>query len=218
MANAGLEQLKSGKARYFDWRIRREIYKILNDGTASTSSLHHKYLAIQSAEFVMPLFTLINENDPLAFKLLEGAKAFSENRVGNFEELDEIEDHGYHNQWFGYNYETKQRNFQSAYVGDATYRALVEVRYRIDPWDGIEHVSKSKGVVRFGDTDHTGWKSSADFTDEDWKLGPFGDTAVVASFAYSTSPTLDECQPKLVYEFWEWWVKAALPNALRTKP
>lgn len=197
LANTGLEELKSSKVKYFDWRIRREIYKILNAKAVSTSSPQHKHLAIQSAEFVMPFFTLVNKDDPLAFKLLECAKALAENHVMDIQELDEIQENGYYNQWFGYNYETKQRNFQSAYAGDSIYRALIEVRYMIDPWEGARPLANTM--------------------DDNWVLGPFGDTAVVASFAYSTSPTSDECQPKLLYEFWEWWVKVALPNSLKIK-
>ena len=218
LAATGLEQLRTGQVSYFDWRIRREIYRILNAGYMSTPSPNHQYLAIQSAEFVMPLFTIVSEVDALAFRLLEGAKAFSENRVADIEELDRIQDKGYHaSQWFGHNDETEERNFQSAYAGAATYKVLIEVRYDVDPWAGMERLSKSNGVFRLGSTDHTGWISSSDFTDEDWITSPFGDTAALASFAYSTLPTIDEPQPKLLYEFWEWWVKVALPNALKVK-
>ncbi len=196
MANTGLEMLKSGKSLYFDWKIRREIYNFLNADSTSIPSPQRQSLAIQTVEFVMPLFVPADENDLLAFELLDAAKAFSENRVTDFKKLDEIQDAGYHSaQWFGYNHKTKQRNFQSAYAGAATYQCLIEVRYLIDEWQGV----------------YDG------FTDKDCMSSPCGDTAVQASFAYSTSPRLDKCQPELVYKFWEWWINVAVQNAINNK-
>jgi hypothetical protein len=226
IANAELKRLKRdsislfnfGKRRksYFDWRKRREIYKLLNVDSVTTSNPRHKFLAILSAEYVLSLFKPIYPDDSLVFDLFEGAKAFTEYRVADIDKLDEIEDAGYHSsQWFGYNFETKQRNYQSAYAGFAAYKALVEVRHMIDPWQYVDNMSKSNGVMRFGSTDHSGWTSGHDFTDEEWNhLAALGDTAAAASFAYATSHTLDQCRPKLLYEFWKWWVEVALPKAL----
>lgn len=217
IAKAELSRLSSDTVSYFDWRKRREIYKLLNVDATTTSSPRHKFLAIQSAEYVLPLFQPIYPDDSLVFELFEGAKAYSENRITDLVKLDEIEDDGYHaGQWFGYNAETKKRDFQSAYAGNAAYKALVEVRHMIDPWEDVGHISKTGNVMRFGSTDHTGWTSGQDFTDEEWKhLAALGDTAAVASFAYSTSRTVDQCQPKLLYEFWKWWVEVALRKALK---
>lgn len=216
IAKAELAKLNQDTVSYFDWRKRREIYKLLNVDSETTSNPRHKFLAVQSAEFVLPLFRPIYPEDSLVFDLFEGAKAFSENRIDNFEKLDETEDAGYHSsQWFGYNDETKQRDYQSAYAGFTAYKALVEVRHMIDPWKYVDNMSKGNGVMRFGSTDHTGWTSGHDFTDEEWNhLAALGDTAAAASFAYATSRTLDQCQPKLLYEFWKWWVEVALPKAL----
>jgi len=216
IAKAELNRLNLDSVNYFDWRKRREIYKLLNVDSTITSNPRHKFLAIQSAEFVLPLFQPIYPDDSLVFELFEGAKAFSENCVVNHEKLDEIEDAGYHaSEWFGYNFENEQRDYQSTYAGFAAYKALVEVRHMIDPWKHVDNISKDNGVMRLGGTDHTGWISGHEFTDEEWNhLAAFGDTAAAASFAYSTSRTSDRCQPKLLYEFWKWWVEVALPKAL----
>jgi hypothetical protein len=216
IAKIELARLNQDSVIYFDWRKRREIYKLLNVDSKTTSNPRHKFLAMQSAEFVLPLFQPIYPDDSLVFELFESAKAFSENRVDNFEKLDETEDAGYHaSQWFGYNFEDEQRDYQSAYAGLAAYKALVEVRHMIDPWKNADHLSKGQNVMRFGSTGHTDWTSGQDFTDEEWNhLAAFGDTAAAASFAYSTSRTADQCQPKLLYEFWKWWTEVALPKAL----
>jgi immunity protein Imm5 of predicted polymorphic toxin system len=216
IAKAELERLNQDTVRCFDWRKRREIYKLLNVDSETTSNSRHKFLAIQSAEFVLPLFRPIYPDDSLVFELFKGAKAFSENRVDNFEKLDEIEDKGYHaSQWFGDNFENEQREYQSAYAGFAAYKSLVEVRHMIDPWKYVNNMSKGNNVMRFGSTDHSGWVSGQDFTDEEWNhLAALGDTSAAASFAYSTTSTSDRCRPKLLYEFWKWWTEVALPKAL----
>ena len=216
IAKTELKRLNPDTVSYFDWRKRREIYRLLNVDSGTTSNPRHKFLAIESAEFVLPLFRPIYPDDSLVFELLEGAKAFFENRVDDFEKLDQTEDAGYHaSQWFGYNFEKEERDFQSAYAGFAAYKALVEVRHMVDPWKYVDHMSKGNGLMRFGSTDHSGWTSGHDFTDEEWNhLAASGDTAAAASFAYSASRTADQCQPKLLYEFWKWWAEVALPRAL----
>lgn len=215
IAKAELKRLNPDSVDYFDWRKRREIYKLLNVDATTTSSPRHKFLAIQSADFVLPLFRPIYPDDSLlVFQLFEGAKAFSENRVENLEKLNEIEDMGYHSE-FGYNYEKEERDFQSTYAGFAAYKALVEVRHMIDPWKYIDNLSKGNGVMRFGSPNPSGWTSGNDFTDEEWNhLAASGDTAAAASFAYATSRISGQCQPKLLYEFWKWWTEVALPKAL----
>ena len=216
IAKSELGRLNQNSVSYFDWRKRHEIYKLLNVDSTTTSNPRHKFLAIQSAEFVLPLFRPTYPDDSLVFELFEGAKAILENRVDNIEKLAETEDAGYHaSQWFGYNFENEERDYQSAYAGFTAYKALVEVRHMIDPWKSVDHLSKGQNVMRFGGTDPAGWTSGQDFTDEDWNhLAAFGDTAAAASFAYSTSRTADQCQPKLLYEFWKWWTEVALPKAL----
>lgn len=215
IAKAELKRLNPDSVNYFDWRKRREIYKLLNVDSTTTSSPRHKFLAIQSAKFVLPLFRPIYPDDSLVLQLFEGAKAFAENRVEDLEKLNEIEDMGYHTE-FGYNYGKEERDFQSTYAGFAAYKALVEVRHMIDPWEYVDNLSKGDGVMLFGSPSLSGWTSGNDFTDEEWNhLAASGDTAAAASFAYATSRTSGQCQPKLLYEFWKWWVEVALPKALR---
>jgi len=216
IAKIELNRLNPDVVSYFDWRKRREIYKLLNVDSKTTSNPRHKFLAIQSAEFVLPLFRPISPDDSLVFELFEGAKPFLENRVDDLEKLDSMEDAGYHaSQWFGYNFEKEERNFQSAYAGFAAYKALVEVRHMIDPWKYVDQISKSNGIMRFGSADHSERTKGHNFTDEEWNhLATLGDTAAAASFAYSTSRTSNQCQPKLLYDFWKWWTEVALPKAL----
>jgi len=211
-----LKRLSPDSVDYFDWRKRREIYKLLNVNSTTTPNARHKFLAIQSAEFVLPLFRPIYPHDKMVFELLEIARALLENRVDNFEKLNSAEDAGYHaSEWFGYNFENEERDFRSTYAGFAAYKALVEVRHMIDPWKRVMLLSKGDGVSKYGGATPTGWITGEEFTDEDWNhLAAFGDTAAAASFAYSTSSTSNQCQPKLLYEFWKWWVDVALPKAL----
>jgi len=216
IAKSELNRLDPDTLSYFDWRKRREIYKLLNVDSKTTSNPRHKFLAIQSAEFVLPLFQPIHTDASLVFELFACAKALLENRVDDFAKLDKTEDDGYNaSEWFGYNFEKEERDFQSAYAGFAAYKALVEVRHMIDPWKHVDNLSKGKGVMRFGSPNYSGLTSGHDFTDEEWNhLAALGDTAAAASFAYSTSRTSDQCQPKSLYEFWKWWTEVALPKAL----
>lgn len=216
IAKSEMERLDPNSVRYFDWKKRRQIYKLLNVDSTSTPNPRHMFLAIQSAEFVLPLFQPVDPDDAVVFELLEGAKAFLDDRADNLDKLNKVEDEGYYlSEGFGYNFETGQRDYQSFYAGFAAYKALVEVRHMIDPWEHIDLLSKSQNVMRSGIPEIVGWTSGHDFTDEDWNhLAAFGDTAAAASFAYSTSRTLDQCQPKLLYEFWKWWTEVALPKAL----
>ena len=174
------------------------------------------YLAIQSAEFVLPLFRPVYPDDTVIYDLLAGAKAVLEDRVDNLDQLARLENEGYLlSDGLGYHFESGQRDFQSFYAGFAAYKALVEVRHMIDPWEHIGLLSKSQNVMRSGGPEIVGWTRGEDFSDQDWSsLAAFGDTAAAASFAYSTSPTTDRCQPMLYYEFWKWWTEVALPKAL----
>ena len=216
IATEELKRLNPDSVNYFDWRKRREIYKLLNVNSSTTSNPRHKFLAIQTAEFVLPSFRQTYLEDSLVFELFECAKAILDNRVDDFEKLSRTEDAGYHaSEWFGYNFENNQRDFQSTHAGFTAYKALVEVRHMIDPWKNVGRLSKGDGISKYGSTTPTGWTNGEEFTDEDWShLAALGDTAAAASFAYSTSSTSNQCQPKLLYDFWKWWAEVALPKAL----
>lgn len=215
IAKAELERLDPDSARYFDWKKRRQIYQLLNVDSTTTPSPRHKYLAVQSAELVLPLFRPVYPEDAVVYDLLAGAKAVLDDRVPDPDQLAQLEDEGYHlSDGLGYNFESGQRDYQSFYAGFAAYKALVEVRHMVDPWKHIDLLSKSQNVMRSGSPEIVGWTRGEDFSDQDWSsLAAFGDTAAAASFAYATSPTSDRCQPKLYYEFWKWWTEVALPKA-----
>lgn len=216
IAKAELERLNQNQGRYFDWKKRRRIYQMLNVDSTNTPDPRHRYLAIQSAGLVLPLFRPVYPEDALVYDLLAEAKAVLEGRADNPDQLVRLEDEGYHlSDGLGYNFDSGQRDYQSFYAGFAAYKALVEVRHMRDPWEHIGLLSKSQDVMRPSSPEIVGWTRGEDFNDQDWSsLAAFGDTAAAASFAYSTSPTSDRCQPKLYYEFWKWWTEVALPKAL----
>jgi len=217
IAHMGLEQMRRHPLNYYDWRVRREIYGLLNVNSKSIPDRRHQSLAILAAEYVLPLYQPTEPDDRLVYQLLETAQAFIQNQI-DIAKVDEIEEAGYNAaQWFGYDFEKDQWHYQSAHAGFAAYKALVEVRHLIDPWEGIERLSKGDGVHRLGREPHPeGWTVGAEFTDDDWcNLAAFGDTASVAAFAYATSAEADECLPENLRDFWEWWVGVALPKALQ---
>jgi len=217
IAHLGLDQMKQHPRNYLDGRIRREIYNLLNVNSTLHPDRRHQSLAILAAEYVLPLYQPTGLDDRLVYQLLEAARAFTQNET-DVAKVDEIEEAGYNAaQWFGYDFEKDQWHYQSAHAGFAAYKALVEARHLIDPWDGIERLSKSDGVHRVGGEPHPeGWTVGAEFTDDDWcNLATFGDTASAAAFAYATSADVDECLPEKLRDFWEWWVSVALPKALQ---
>ena len=220
IAHMGLKQMRLHPRNIYDWRVRREIYKLLNVDSKLLPDRRHQSLAIQAAEHVLPLYIQTGLDEQLVYQLLEAARAFTQNRI-DIAKVVEIEDAGYHaSQRFGYDFEKDKRNYQAEYAGFAAYKALVEVRHLIDPWKGIEHLRMGKPVLRFsGDFHINNWRKGIDYTDEEWsKLAATGDTAAAAAFAYATSAESDEFVPGKLSEFWEWWVDVALPKALLVQP
>ena len=219
VAHIGLERMRQHPLSYYDWQVRREIYKLLNVNSTSLPDRRHQSLALQAAEHVLPLYVRTEADDQLVYQLLETARAFTQNQI-DIAKVNEVEEAGYNAaQWFGYDFEKDKWNYQSAHAGFAAYKALVEVRHLIDPWDGIDRLSKGDGVHRLGGEPHPeGWTVGADFTDADWNhLAAFGDTAAAAAFAYATTVHSEQCNPSRLIEFWEWWIGVALPKALHVQ-
>ena len=220
IAHMGLKQMRLHPRNFYDWRVRREIYKLLNANSKSLPNYRHQSLAIQAAEHVLPLYIQTELDEQLVYQLLEAARAFPQNKI-DIAKVVEIENAGYHaSQRFGYDFEKDIWNYQSKYAGFAAYKALVEVRHLIDPWHGIEHLSMGKPVHRLDGGFHIrSWRKGTDYSDEEWsKLAAVGDTAAAAAFAYATSAESDEFVSGKLSEFWEWWVDVALPKALLVQP
>ena len=61
IARMGLEQMRRHPRNFYDWRVRREIYKLLNANSKSLPDCRHQSLAIQAAEHVFPLYKFLHQ-------------------------------------------------------------------------------------------------------------------------------------------------------------
>jgi hypothetical protein len=218
MANAGLQSMHANPAHHYDWRIRRQTYKLFSPPSDPVVCRARRYLPIIAAEHVLPIFSARFPDEGLPRKLLDTAIGLTD---GSIEKDDPavhvVEDEGYHatGGFLALDQKTESMVHNASYAAFATYKALVEVRYTQDPWLHAAMFHKSGNLYSMGARDDLQtWPSGEEFTDQDWaSLAAAGDTAAPAAVAVASSEVSPYAQSDKLEQFWRWWVGVALPLA-----
>jgi hypothetical protein len=223
-----LTAMRSDLTHELNWRYRRAIYKTFGDYEVNEVRKARNWLAILTAQKVLPIFTTLVPWEPLPLLLLSAALKIvlrEHDEAWEWEDEDmestlRVHDLAYHA--FGNTVAWDpfvERFFRNAeYAGFASYKALGEVLGNEDPFEHIGHFSRSKDGAygAFGKRSGEDWIGGEEFADVDMAhLAAVGDTAATAAIGYSCSEDSRECDPKKLREFWEWWLIDAIPLSRR---
>src|SRR6266508_3806362 len=70
----GLSAMYAHPDHHYDWRRRRDMYQHMHDQYGQRGHEAHGWLAVLTAEHVLPLFTSTFPDDPLPLRLVQGAR------------------------------------------------------------------------------------------------------------------------------------------------
>ena len=217
-AHAGLLNMHANPLHHFDWRTRRQIYRLFTPLSNPIVFKARSYLAILAAEYVHPVFSSRFPERDLPRRLIDTSIRVVDGILNKDDpQVLEIEDEGYHATGGFIAYDDKVQGVicNASYAAFATYKALVEILHMPDPWQHIDHLGKIKSQYSVGgQVDSPVWTPGSEFTDEDWAgLAGAGDTAAAAAMAFATTEDSAMPQPERLKTFWIWWVNVALPGA-----
>lgn len=219
LAARGLEQMRTHPQHHFDWQIRRDIYHQFKAIVPDHARQIHGWLAIVTAEHVLPIFTttfpairLPRHLIRYARKVVQGTFAVTEPR------LDVLEHLAYHDLGIDC-LQTRGPAYNAEYAGLAAYKALLEARWPMGLLDGVENLRREDdgtmlmgGGTRSPKYDHL--QHGSTFTDADIAhLIADSDTASAAAIAYACDHVRFHLHGDRLQTFWEWWVTVALPDA-----
>lgn len=207
----GLSHMDSHPGHHFDWRIRRDMYHRMKNQYGQRGSESHGWLAVITAEQVLPLFTATFPDDLLPQQLVHCALQIMQKTVDpNSKDALELEDHGYLSTGIDCMTWRPVIAYHAEYAGDAAYKALMEARGEYQLLDHTEQLIRGQAAQVFHMPANT---SPDEVTDSDIAhLAAFCDTAGSAAIAFACHKErflLDRQRLKL---FWEWWATTAIPE------
>jgi hypothetical protein len=218
IAQAGLLRMQADPLHNFDWRTRRQIYKLFTPLSNPVVRKARSYLAILAAEHVRPIFSSRFPERDLPQRLIDTARSVSDGILdeGDPQVLD-VEDEGYHatGGYIAYDDKIQMVIHNADYAAFATYKALIEILHMPDPWQHIGNLRKIRSQYLVGgEVDPSFWTPGSEFMDEDWAgLAGAGDTAAAAAMAFATTEDSAMPQPDKLEAFWIWWANVALPGS-----
>jgi hypothetical protein len=209
----GLVQMDNHPNHHYDWRIRRELYKVINTEYQIKGFNVHGWLAVITAKHVLPIFTNIFIDDPLPEKLVNCAtQVINRNLPTQSVQVLELLDEGYlgtgidNIDWRG------TVDYSAEYAGEAAYKALLEACGSHNLLESTENLLWGREVQVSPILDGNLHPSSA--TDYHIAhLAAYSDTASAAAVAYSTKKDCLELDKYRLHDFWEWWAKTAFVEA-----
>ena len=189
LANVGLEEAYRHPQHHFDWRIRRQIYRLFT--MYPLGSRVHDWLAVLTAERVLPIFSTTFPDDDLPPRLFEAAKRIAEDPITVKEiDLDVLLSEGYHGVGLDATQWHNKIALNAEYAGFAAYKALVEVSGNYDLLGGVGKIKRGtypsgESVMSIGGTDTIAiWETGDTFSDEDIAhLAAYSDTASAGAMA-----------------------------------
>jgi hypothetical protein len=195
----GLSEMHGHPSHHFDWRTRRTLYHLLRAEEPTIGYGAHGWLAVITAEHVLPLFTSTFPQDRLPYRLLWYARRIlTGSLLSASRRLDLIEDQGYMRTGIDmifYDLRDGVIAYNAEYAGAAAYKALVEARGTHDLLDRVEALYDS-------------CEQDSTFSDPDIAhLAAFSDTASTAAIAAACNVESDHIDPARLKAFWEWWGK-----------
>jgi hypothetical protein len=208
----GVSQMRSHREHHFDWRVRRDLYRALHALPHPQAYAVHGWLAVITAEYVLPIFTTAIDDDPLPQKLVACAREVMEGVVPrNSVKVQELLEEGYQGTGIDCLDWRDTVNYAAEYVGTATYKALLEANGAHDLLAHTDQHVRGQTVQVFH------WQQTvapSEVTDYHIaELAAFSDTASAAAIAYACHSDRYQLEPQRLKAFWEWWAHVALPAA-----
>jgi hypothetical protein len=210
LAAQGVKAMRRDPHHYFDWRIRREIYRSLKQINSPPGKTIHAWLGVLAAEHVLPIFTRRFPEDSLpadllamAIQVAEGNIAPQSDRVSNLLNEGHFRTGINNFTWRG------SLVYNAEYAGQACYKALLEATRYQELLEDIEQCPHLKRKLP-----SIGNQAALAIKDTDFAfLDAYGDTAASAAIAYACRPDKSILRCDSLRLFWEWWVDTALPVA-----
>jgi hypothetical protein len=201
---------------HYDWRRRRDLYHLLH-ATDTTGYRAHGWLAVLAADYVLPIFTTQFPDDPLPQQLIAYATRVMRGEVRNRSaRLSMLLEDGYTGTGIDcilYDMRDGVVAYNAEYAGEAAYKALLEASGAHDLLDHTDDLVHGRHAQAF---DVAADATPATVTDRDLAhLAAFSDTASAAAMAYACAQATFQLDPVRLAEFWEWWVRYAVPEAWR---
>lgn len=212
MVADGLSTMNAHPEHQYDWRRRRDMYQHLHDSYGACGHDVHGWLAVLTAEHVLPLFLSTFPDDPLPLRLVQTARHIMQKSIATQSEmLDALEDEGYLGTGIDCLTWRSTIAYHAEYAGTASYKALLEARGIHDLLHGTERLIHGQEVQVFDLPAHT---TPEAVTDRDIAhLAAYSDTASAAAIAWACRKDQFDLDHHQLKAFWEWWGTTALPAA-----
>lgn len=199
---------------------RRQIYDLFV--TLDEPILHQtpRWLAILTAQRVLPIFRQAFPDDPFPKELLDAAIAILQGHMTDAEAA-ELQDYGYHASGNAWGYDETETPWYAMLAADTAYHALKEAR-GCEPLKRLGSYQKF-GVVRWPpeeseqNHDYSPYPEPIrgdTFTDEDVCQVDDSDAAATAAVASACEEGGPYCDPERLETFWAWWLTQAIPTAI----
>lgn len=214
LVNTALAEVNDDAQHRLAPQRRRQIYDAFKASTDPVGQRACGWLAVITAQRVLPIFKQEFPEDTLPQDLLNAAIGVLQGKVDDITAND-IQDHGYHASGNAWGHDETEISWNADLAGCATYQALKEARGQ-EPLGNLDKFFKL-GVV--------GWPSgksvieypqpirAGQFTDEDLCQIENSDTAAAAAVAFACEPGGPLCDSSKFQEFWTWWLTEAIPEA-----
>jgi hypothetical protein len=221
LANFGLDMMRQHPQHHFDWHIRRAMYKEFKSHDLKRGQAAHGWLAVITAEFVLPIFTAANSEDDLPVRLLDIAqKIMMQQESISLEAIEQLLDEGYMGTGIDAIEWRDKVAYNAEYAGATCYKALLEASGHQDLLDNVETLKigvypNGNMVMSIGGTEAGAtWSSGDTLSDEEIAhLAAYSDTASPAAIASSCGIDNRIIDYAKLSSFWEWWVNSALKEA-----
>jgi hypothetical protein len=207
LARRGLDKAAHHPGHHLDWRTRRAIYHRTDDDFPAHSATVHGWLAIVTAEHVLPVFTRTFPEDDLPARLVALARRVARGEVSRQEdEVAALMEEGHFGTGIDATTWRGRIAFDAEHAGGACHKALLAV---CGFGDGLDHLDDPgrRHLVHLP-------VPLEQVTDEHvGHLEAFSDTASEAALAWSRGREQRVLDPGRLLAFWRWWVEVALPAA-----
>ncbi len=201
-----LEKLHQRSNHRVDAQTRRSIYQAFGPPTERLSIRARSWLAILTAQKVLPIFQQALPAEDMPQRLIEMAIAVVEKKV-DVEEAYQLATEGHEMVGRQWGYDEADVPWNAWFAGNAAVRALLETVthepfQRLDKfWKLGQLPTSDRQIVR-----------ADEWLDEELaQVG--GDVASAAAMAWACGTADPKCDPDKLREFWEWWLAQAIPKA-----
>jgi hypothetical protein len=199
---------------HLSYKRRKEIYDAFLESSDDVAGKAMRWLAVITAQKVLPLFQKEYPDDALPEELITTAISILHGE-GNETTVDDIQEQGYLASGASWGYDEEEISWNADLAGRSAYHALMEAR-GLKPLEnmdmiyeiGVVGMPSGKWIEKFPEP-----KGADQFTDENLCEFPNCDTAGIAAVAFSCQPGGPVCDKSKLKQYWIWWLTEAIPKA-----